>query len=135
MKRLEIAASFQITDEEYRKALTDMRDWGRRRAIDKCLAEYEVDVILGPRNSRINEFSSAAGTSLFTPCLDDIADTKPRVSEDCSPPWLYGFQWSTIWRCGGRFGEPGSSLDSTHECMGTGLQQRAQASDLDVGRS
>ena len=61
-----MAVNFQITDEEYRTALADMRDWGRRRAVDKCLADYEVDVILGPGDSRINELSSAAGTFLFT---------------------------------------------------------------------
>jgi hypothetical protein len=38
-----------------------MRDWGRKRAVDRCLAEYEVDVIMGPGDSRINELSSAAG--------------------------------------------------------------------------
>jgi amidase len=58
---LETAANFRITDEEYRKALDDMRNWGRKMAVDRCLAEYEVDVMVGPADSRINEFSSAAG--------------------------------------------------------------------------
>lgn len=39
-----------------------MRDWGRRRAVDKCLADNDVDIILGPGDSRINELSSTAGT-------------------------------------------------------------------------
>ncbi|KAF2822602.1 amidase signature enzyme, partial [Ophiobolus disseminans] len=63
LTRLEIAAKFHITDEEYRETIDNMRDWGRRRAVDKCLAHYGVDVILGPGNSRINELSSAAGSS------------------------------------------------------------------------
>ena len=61
MKRLETAAEYKISEEEYHKALDAMRDWGRRRAVDKCLKEYGVDVILGPGDSRINELSSAAG--------------------------------------------------------------------------
>lgn len=61
MKRLEIAASFDLSYEEYQEALYDMRDWGRRRAVEKCLEEYGVDVILGPGDSRVNELSSAAG--------------------------------------------------------------------------
>ena len=104
MKRLELAANFQITDEEYRKALTDMRDWGRRRAVDKCLAEYEVDVILGPGDSRINELTSAAGTLIFTSYVDCIADANFRLSGGRSPPWLYRLQWSTVWCCGDCFG-------------------------------
>ena len=61
MKRLELAAKYQISDSEYQKALHDMRDWGRRKAVDQCLEKYGVDVILGPGDSGMNELSTAAG--------------------------------------------------------------------------
>ncbi|OAR02108.1 hypothetical protein LLEC1_05478 [Akanthomyces lecanii] len=61
MTRLEMAAAFNITEHEYQDALADMRDFGRRRAVDKCLKEYGVDIILGPGDSRINELYASAG--------------------------------------------------------------------------
>lgn len=61
-KRVEGAASFHVADEEYRKAINDMRDLGPERAANNCVAEYGVDVILGLGGGRINELSSAAGT-------------------------------------------------------------------------
>ena len=61
MNRLEFAAKYKLSDEEFHKALHDMRDWGRRKAVDQCLEKYGVDVILGPGDSRINELSSTAG--------------------------------------------------------------------------
>lgn len=64
LKRLEIAAEFKSTPEEYQEALDDMRDFGRRRSVDKCLADYDVDVILGPADSRMHEFYAAAGVFL-----------------------------------------------------------------------
>ncbi|EGX87737.1 glutamyl-tRNA(gln) amidotransferase subunit A, putative [Cordyceps militaris CM01] len=61
MTRLEMAAAFNITEDEYQDALADMRDFGRRRAVDKCLQDYDVDIILGPGDSRINELYATAG--------------------------------------------------------------------------
>ncbi|KAJ8132154.1 hypothetical protein O1611_g1476 [Lasiodiplodia mahajangana] len=61
MKRLESAATFSLSDEGYQEALADMRDFGRRRLVDKCLEEYKVDVILGPGDSRIHELYATAG--------------------------------------------------------------------------
>ena len=61
MQRLEAAMAFQITDEEYQRALDDMRDWGRNRAVGKCLRENDVDIIVGPGDSRINELAVTAG--------------------------------------------------------------------------
>ncbi|ATY64985.1 glutamyl-tRNA(gln) amidotransferase subunit [Cordyceps militaris] len=61
MTRLEMAAAFNITADEYQDALADMRDFGRRRAVDKCLQDYDVDIILGPGDSRINELYATAG--------------------------------------------------------------------------
>ncbi|KAI0389272.1 putative glutamyl-tRNA amidotransferase subunit A [Xylariaceae sp. FL0594] len=61
MTRLETAASFNLSDEAYQEALADMRHFGRRRCIDKCLEDYEVDIILGPGDSRMNELYATAG--------------------------------------------------------------------------
>lgn len=61
MTRLEMAAAFDITEDGYQNALADMRDFGRRRAVDKCLKEYDVDIVLGPGDSRINELYATAG--------------------------------------------------------------------------
>jgi amidase len=69
MKRLEAAAAFNLSDEAYQEALADMRDFGRRRLVDKCLEEYEVDVILGPGDSRINELYVTAGMYLHVPTI------------------------------------------------------------------
>ncbi|EMR65888.1 putative glutamyl-trna amidotransferase subunit protein [Eutypa lata UCREL1] len=61
LTRLEGAAEFSLSAAERRKAIEDMRDFGRRRAIDKCLEEYGVDVIIGPADSEIDDYYSAAG--------------------------------------------------------------------------
>ncbi|KAI1123344.1 putative glutamyl-tRNA amidotransferase subunit A [Nemania abortiva] len=61
MTRLEGAAGFQLSEEDYQKALADMRDFGRRRGVDKSLGENEVDIILGPADSRIHEYYSTSG--------------------------------------------------------------------------
>lgn len=63
LTRLEGAAEFSLSAEERRQAVEDMRDFGRRRAIDKCLEEYGVDVIIGPADSEIDDYYSAAGKS------------------------------------------------------------------------
>ncbi len=61
MTRLEMAAAFNISEEEYQDALADMRDFGRRRVVNQCLNEYGVDIILGPGDSRMNELYATAG--------------------------------------------------------------------------
>ncbi|KAK0711872.1 hypothetical protein B0H67DRAFT_302324 [Lasiosphaeris hirsuta] len=61
MTRLESAAAFPLSEEGYQKALTDMRDFGRRRAVDGTLQSFSVDVILGPGDSRMNELYATAG--------------------------------------------------------------------------
>ncbi|KAI0857301.1 putative glutamyl-tRNA amidotransferase subunit A [Xylaria cubensis] len=61
MKRLETSLSFKISDEEYRKALADVREFGREKSIDKCLKENGVDIILGRADSDINEYYVSAG--------------------------------------------------------------------------
>ncbi len=79
MTRLETAAAFGITEAEYQKALADMRDFGRRRAVDKSLSDYEVDVILGPGDSRINELYATSGTYFAT------LPSGPRSAADSEP--------------------------------------------------
>ncbi|KAK3937314.1 amidase signature domain protein [Diplogelasinospora grovesii] len=59
--RKEAAAAFSITEDERKAAIEDVRDWGRRRAIDKCLKENDIDIILGPADSEIDGFYTAAG--------------------------------------------------------------------------
>ena len=49
-----------------------MRDWGRRKAVDQCLEKYGVNVILGPGDCRINEFTSAAGKQSQYNCKCDV---------------------------------------------------------------
>ncbi|OAA42544.1 Amidase signature domain protein [Cordyceps fumosorosea ARSEF 2679] len=56
-----MVAAVNITENEYHDALADMRDLGRRRAVDNCLKEYDVDIILGPGDSRINELYATTG--------------------------------------------------------------------------
>ncbi|KAK5652964.1 hypothetical protein OQA88_9444 [Cercophora sp. LCS_1] len=61
MQRLETAAKFSLPTDVRAAAIEDMRDWGRRRAVDKCLKEYDVDIILGPADSEMDDLYSAAG--------------------------------------------------------------------------
>lgn len=46
---------------EFPPGIDDMRDFGRRRAIDKCLQDYDVDIILGPADSNMYDYYTAAG--------------------------------------------------------------------------
>lgn len=61
MNRLQTALDFQIPDEEYHRALDDVRDFGRQRSIDKCLKENDVNIILGRADSKINNYYVSAG--------------------------------------------------------------------------
>ena len=61
MQRLETAATFSIPEDVRAAAIQDMRDWGRTRAVDKCLREYEVDIVIGPADSELDDHYSAAG--------------------------------------------------------------------------
>ncbi|KAI1736309.1 putative glutamyl-tRNA amidotransferase subunit A [Xylaria scruposa] len=61
MTRLETALSFKISDEEYQKALADVREFGREKSIDKCLKENGIDIILGRADSQINNYYVSAG--------------------------------------------------------------------------
>lgn len=61
MKRMEVAAAFNLSEDERKAAIAHMRDWGRRRAIDTCLKDNDVNIILGPADSEIDGLYSAAG--------------------------------------------------------------------------
>jgi hypothetical protein len=54
-----------MSDDQYRDALLQLRAWGQKRAVDQCLEDFGVDVIIGPADSRIHELSTAAGKSIF----------------------------------------------------------------------
>ncbi|KAF4451405.1 amidase family protein [Fusarium austroafricanum] len=61
MGRLEIADSFLLSIEERKEAIRKMREFGRNEAINKCLVDNNIDVILGPGDSEIDDYYSAAG--------------------------------------------------------------------------
>ncbi|KAH6630994.1 putative glutamyl-tRNA amidotransferase subunit A [Chaetomium sp. MPI-SDFR-AT-0129] len=61
MQRLETAAAFSVPEDVRAAAIQDMRDWGRGRAIDKCLKEYDVDIVIGPADSEIDDHYTATG--------------------------------------------------------------------------
>ncbi|KAI3336488.1 putative glutamyl-tRNA amidotransferase subunit A [Xylariaceae sp. AK1471] len=61
MTRLEGAAKFKLSETERRRAIEAMRDFGQRQAIDLCLEQYGVDVIIGPADSKIGDYYTAAG--------------------------------------------------------------------------
>lgn len=65
MKRLEDAAVFTLSEEARTAAVDDMGDFGRRRAIDNCLQDYRVDITLGPADSEMDDFYTAAGMLLL----------------------------------------------------------------------
>ncbi|KAI0141615.1 putative glutamyl-tRNA amidotransferase subunit A [Xylariaceae sp. FL1272] len=61
MKHLEAALSSKTSKEEYKKALEDVREFGRNKSTDKCLRENSVDIILGRADSNMNDYYVAAG--------------------------------------------------------------------------
>ncbi|KAI1368526.1 putative glutamyl-tRNA amidotransferase subunit A [Xylaria arbuscula] len=61
MTRLENAAAIQLSPIERSEAIQAMRDFGQNQAIEQCLKQYEVDVILGPADSEIDDYYTAAG--------------------------------------------------------------------------
>lgn len=65
MQRLEKAAAFSIPQDARAAAIKDMRDWGQRRAIDKCLKEYDVDIVIGPADSELDDHYPAASVPLL----------------------------------------------------------------------
>jgi amidase len=66
LTRLETAAKCDMSDDQYRDALLQLRAWGQKRAVDQCLEDFGVDVIIGPADSRIHELSTAAGYPIAT---------------------------------------------------------------------
>lgn len=58
---LEKSVDFGISSEEYEQTLAYARDVGRTKGLDRVFDEYSVDVIIGPAESAITYFSSAAG--------------------------------------------------------------------------
>ena len=66
MNQLKTALDFQIPDEEYHRALDDVRDFGRQRSVDKCLEENDVNIILGRADSKINNYYVSAGMIPFS---------------------------------------------------------------------
>lgn len=61
---LETALTYRLSPEEYEKTLSHMRQWGRDKGIDHILKEYNVDVIIGPADSELTQFSAASGKTL-----------------------------------------------------------------------
>lgn len=45
--------------------MANLRDLGRTRGIDHTLAEYDIDVIIGPAESYLVDFAAASGKSIF----------------------------------------------------------------------
>jgi len=66
LTRLETAAKSDMSDEQYQDTLRQLRTWGQKRAVDKCLEDFGVDVIIGPADSKIHELSTAAGYPIAT---------------------------------------------------------------------
>jgi hypothetical protein len=62
MVRLEGAAKFSLSQTERQKAIDEMKAFGRR-SIDQCLKNFDVDVIIGPADSEIDDYYCAAGKS------------------------------------------------------------------------
>lgn len=54
-----------MSEEQYQDTLRQLRTWGQKRAVDKCLEDFGVDVIIGPADSKIHELSTAAGKPIF----------------------------------------------------------------------
>lgn len=51
----------KVSKEEYDETLKGIRKIGRDEGIDKALADYKIDVILGPADSPITKMASASG--------------------------------------------------------------------------
>ena len=66
--RLEKALAQSYTTEDLDKALAHARRIGRDEGIDKILEEYDIDVIIGPADSKMPTIAAASGmaTSLLS---------------------------------------------------------------------
>jgi amidase len=62
--RVDDAASLEITPAQYDAHLANVRSLGQAKGIDKILAEYELDVLIGPADSQFTKIAAAAGKYL-----------------------------------------------------------------------
>ncbi|RDW76971.1 amidase signature (AS) enzyme-5 [Coleophoma cylindrospora] len=62
--RLTRAQDFYLEPENYQKSLQYIRRMSRDEGIDKTLAQYDIDVIIGPADSFLSTLASAAGYPL-----------------------------------------------------------------------
>ena len=63
---LESALSDNLTDEKYAEGVKIIREAARTNGIDRTLAEYDLDVIVGPMDERIPTIAAAAGYPVGT---------------------------------------------------------------------
>ncbi|KAK0507196.1 hypothetical protein JMJ35_010234 [Cladonia borealis] len=62
--RLEKALAHNYTTEDLEKALAHARRIGRDEGIDKILKEYDIDVIIGPADSKMPTIAAASGSPI-----------------------------------------------------------------------
>lgn len=63
---LELAVKDTMSDEKYKDGVKICREAARVNGIDKTLADYNLDVILGPMDGRIPTIAAAAGYPVGT---------------------------------------------------------------------
>jgi amidase len=59
--RLTKAQDFHMKPEDYQTSLAYIRRMSKEEGIDKILAQYNIDVIIGPADSFLSTLASAAG--------------------------------------------------------------------------
>lgn len=97
-----------------------MRQWGRDKGIDYILKEYDVDVIIGPADSELTQFSAASGRTL--PLGQDRAGTDRvinRLSPSNPPVVILRPQWETFWSRCPSWRSPGSQAHPATKRVGS----------------
>jgi amidase len=62
--KLARAQDFYIKPEDYQKSLAYIKRMSKEEGIDKTLAQYDIDVIIGPADSFLSSLAAAAGENL-----------------------------------------------------------------------
>ncbi len=91
------AQDFHMAPEDHKRS----SDWIRQKCgpegIDKTLAQYNIDVIIGPADSLLTNLASSIGKSSRLSTDLFRLTWNSRLSRWSRTPRYAGFQWPTIW--------------------------------------
>ncbi len=65
-EQLEDAVKNPISDDDYAKAIASLRKNNKDGGLDKVIADYDIDVLLGPPTGRLATISAVSGYPIAT---------------------------------------------------------------------